>query len=203
MLKKLKEKLGIKSKLITMYSKCGRVLANLNFLKNEDNEQTQFISQHQVLMAELTTLKSVHSYFESNRNNFNFNTNGKKQEYDNKLGEINSTIDKLNALRDSYLSRCNTIRELENYKKSARNTDSELRAHIEKSSFDNASDFLHKLNLTGIRVFQIFIFILSTYWAVKIAVITTDTDHLVIPRGLISIVPSDTITSAQQNLSKK
>jgi len=94
-------------------------------------------------------------------------------------------IDKISDFRDSFSS-----------------LDTKFREHVELEAFNKAIDIKHKLNLTALRVFQIPVFILVTYVSVASAVILLDKFNikgdLIIPRGLISIVPSTLEQNAQK-----
>ncbi len=113
------------------------------------------------------------------------------------LNEIENTEEKVDFLRRIYRDHAKDIEGLEDYLKTIETTDSELRTHIEKEAFDKATDLKHKMTLTLLRVVQIPVFILVTYFSINLAVQLIGVKDLVIPRGLISIVPSSLEQNAQ------
>lgn len=71
---------------------------------------------------------------------------------------------------------------------------------INEKSIENSADLLHKIILTGLRCIQIFVFIFVTYFAVSFATKQFNEDNLVIPRGLINIVPSEALSVQPQDM---
>jgi len=97
-----------------------------------------------------------------------------------------------------YSGHVNEINSINEFRESVQSTNKELRLHIEKESFDKSTDLRHKLTLTALRVCQIPIFIFATYISIYGVVKLLGEKDLVIPRGLISIVPSGLEQNAQK-----
>ncbi len=114
------------------------------------------------------------------------------------LNEIEGTEELVNSLRRVYRDHAKDVEGLEDYLKTIETTDTELRIHIEKEAFDKATDLKHKITLTLLRIVQIPVFILITYFSIHLAVQLIGEKDLIIPRGLISIVPSTLEKNAQR-----
>ncbi len=101
----------------------------------------------------------------------------------------------------------NEIKKVEAFTESVRTKNPDIREHLEKHAIEKITDFRHKLNLTILRVFQICIFIFVTYWSVAGTVWSLNKlefrSDLIIPRGLISIVPSNLEQSAINQANNK
>jgi len=71
---------------------------------------------------------------------------------------------------------------------------------IEKHAIINGSDLWHKITLTFLRPIQIIIFVFATYGAVTLSTWVFTEGNLVIPRGLINIVPSEALSVQPQDV---
>ena len=114
------------------------------------------------------------------------------------LAHLLSASKSANSIKSQYKKHTDQIANINLYIESVSSTNSDLRLHIEKESFDKANDLKHKLYLTALRVMQIPVFIFVTYYSVNMAVQFIGEKDLVIPRGLISIVPSGLEQNAQK-----
>ncbi len=117
--------------------------------------------------------------------------------------KLNIVSDGLQSLSKVYISHKTTIGSVDVFKKSVLESNNEIRKDMEMDAYKKNTDIKHKINLTLVRAFQIPIFIFVTYFSVNLAVKLIGEKDLVMPRGLISIVPSNLERSAQAMAIKK
>lgn len=176
------------------------LLKNLNHYKKLDSiskaadsilKQQKVIEKAQSDMQNISTLitKIEHLSMQSNNHSYKriFDESIHK-DYKSKVENISQTL--------SNLLKSHTV--FSDYIKANQSIHTEMTNHlrdtgkaIDQKAVEHAADITHKILLTFLRCFQIFIFILVTYSSVAFATMVLNNDHLVIPRGLFNIVPSE------------
>ncbi len=148
------------------------------------------------------------SHLKANESEFEIVFRDKKAEKYNKhietLEEIKSLAEEIKKARRSYTVNG---QDLHDFIMSVPDTNSQIRKQFEQESLSKTLDVQHRVVLTGLKTAQIFIFVFATYFAISAATgllgyFNLNKD-LVIPRGLITIVPNNLIQSAQNQTNRQ
>jgi len=199
-----------------IYTLCKNIFnieGRYNFRKEKDKlkKQESIASDYEKIKAfpsqveaAIDDISILGRYLAQNKPVINQNTyqiSEKQKDFDGALNSIKNLEEIISEIAGNYAEFAGKINNISEFTDSVGSLNEGLRGHIEKESFDRLIDFKHKVNLTILRVFQIFIFVFATYAAVSSAtwVLTKLqlSSSLVIPRGLISIVPSSLEQRAQ------
>ncbi len=204
MLNKLKDKISNAINFRKFYESSGRLLNKLSYIDNTVTSHKEIEKFKSISIRLIDNLHTTLKYIKDNEKVL------KKHEGLNPsitikmtdiINKIDSSHSDARSIKEKYERHQNLIQDIEYFTKTVGTSNQEIRMHIEKESFDKAADLQHKITLTLLRALQIPIFIFITYISIYGVVKLLGEKDLVIPRGLISIVPSGLEQNAQ-NLAK-
>jgi len=182
------------------YKSAGNLLSKLNYQKKTVATYKCINEQFNGIKDSLDEVNQVSSFLAIVRaNTISTDLNGSlsAQKMSEVVGRIAAIEKNLLALSSVYHNHNKVIGNISNFTESVLTTDDDLRKSIELEAHTRSTDFQHKMNLTALRIVQIPAFIFVTYFSVHLAVNLIGEKDLVIPRGLISIVPSSLEKNAQ------
>mgnify|MGYP000063286431 CR=1 FL=1 len=186
----------VKNYFKSIYQKSSKLTKILDRQKIAIEKQQQLVEFSKKIASSYSSINQVSNFMTRNIDTLNkIPRQGGHSTAQEMLDQINRISQVLKQSNIEYSSHIAVIDGIADYKTTFESTQAELRLHLDKDSSDKASDLKHKLNLTLLRALQIPVFIFVTYISIFGVVKLLGEKDLIIPRGLISIVPS----SLEQN----
>ena len=159
--------------------------------------------QAKTLQQEVSTLHLIHKDLEPFLKSHLSDTDARYKAYTRSITTLEKLPNNFKNLASALHHQEETISKIKEFTDTVISTEKDIYQTMKIEEHRLSVDFKHKLSLTFLRVFQIFIFVFTTYWAVNLAVWSTGQKNLVIPRGLINIVPSDMVKIAQDSVKQE
>ncbi len=181
-----------------LYIQCGGIGKKIDMQENSfelHDHALKLLSTTESLTTNLQHVLEFMQLHEQKLNNLPRQAGKKTPEQ--LIVNLNSAISSASKIKDVYASHKDAIGGISDLKNAFSTSVADIRTNIETEAFSKASDLRHKIYLTLLRAVQIPIFIFVTYISIFGVVKLLGEKDLVIPRGLISIVPSSLERNAQ------
>jgi hypothetical protein len=186
--------------LIDRLNKFAKFLYSTKKIANKLNteiEYTKKIDRINSTESKATDLNKYILNFKKNIENIEPIVNKYLQSDDARLLMFNQNKEALNTfeqditdIRTAIDDQAQAVKSIDKFVESVKSSAPAVYEKINIEEHRLAVDFKHKLFLTFLRVFQIFIFVFSTYWAATLAVKSITHFDLSPPRMPFSIVPN-------------